>query len=240
MVRDGRRRSRPGRGARAALADHSPLNSPSAHPHSAQSRLSYSPTNSSRQMSHPDEVDPEPTSAPYSLEAAEEPGQGDPHSHNSTHHPNPPEEGAEPEAGLEDQFQSVALDQDEPHLNTVKSPKLQQSFGPPASDTPSHRPSSDAIPSQSASTSTDHSLAATTQPSSTQSVDQDAAHTKDETEAAAKADAQPEPVPAAATTPPAPTPQPKPSTSAPTTMQKVVSLTRQRDLPPKSKEEEVS
>jgi hypothetical protein len=197
-------------------------------------------TTSRATMSQPDQADPEPTSAPYSLEAAEQPGEGHPHSHNPNQNHNNQEDRTEGEAELDDQFQSVSLDQHEPHLNIVKSPKLQHSFDPAVSDTSSHSPSSEVRPTASATASTDNSLATTTQPSSTHSVNQDGPEPTLESEASAKADAQPEPAAPPATTPPAPTPQPKPSTSAPTTMQKVVSLTRQRDLPPKSKEEEVS
>lgn len=193
-------------------------------------------------MSYLDEVEAKPSSAPYELETAEDPAHDHSAQHNHLTHDNP-DHSSEAESELEEQFSSVSLDQSEPHLNSSHSPSLSHSLpSPPHSDTsPSHTQPHSQQP-HSPDTSTDVSLATTTQPSSTQSVNKDQADDATVDTSIAKPDAQSEPpTPAPAPGPqPEPTPQPKPSTSAQTTMQKVISFTRQRDLPPKSKEEEVS
>jgi len=198
-------------------------------------------------MSDHHEVEAEPSTAPFELEPVDE--LTDQSNSNYDHsnqfqtedqHPQPDEPDE-----LNEEFQSVSLDQNEAHLNNCHSPSLQHSFSPTSSDSHSH---SHSHPSpnqtQSATTLTDDSLSPTTQPSSTHSVDQDGSTAiVDSQPGPAKADAEPQPQPVepGPTGPtPGPSPQPKPKSSAPTPMQKVVSLTRQRDLPPKSKEEEVS
>lgn len=193
-------------------------------------------------MSQPDQVEAEPTSLPFELEPVEDP---DPNHYSNPHH-NPDlvhhstEHSTHSEPEPEEQFSSVSLDQSEAHLNSCQSPSFRDSFAPTFDNTSTTHQH----PTLSPTTSTDNSLSATTQPSSTHSINQDDSHSKPEGDSTAKADAHPDPpAPAPAPgplAPPVPTPQPKQSTSAQTTMQKVVSLTRQRDLPPKSKEEEVS
>lgn len=199
-------------------------------------------------MSDPTSLEPELKSPPFELNPVEEPEA-------DTGSPGVVEVSLEPEPGtaqtdtsttsslppnvkqLKSEFESISLERSASDQTSPNEglPTAEASSSRSPTSTPQQDEAQSSLESIAISQQQTPAASATTQASSTDGhqsgADGEGERAKDATaqvEAATEVDA------------PKPTPQRKLSTSAPTTMQKVMSLTRQRDLPPKSKDEEVS